>query len=248
VATAGSSSESDSGDEGGFFRSGPTRGDSDSDSESETASQTGEDWDTGHWDTDEYGAPEPAEFRREMPAADIAEQQRALNQTLSGYRLVGFHGTNAENVGGLVIDGPDVARIATGHGIGKGRGFYVAPVVGPPGGKSPGTSGAKKEARMWGKFLVAVYVADDVSVGEHYDESDDGFAFESGGSASGEPVMTFHGSDELVVPEELFGKIKLVRNVDDVAMPTAARQAGAVPYQDGVSGYNKATGKGKDRK
>ncbi|MEV6765890.1 hypothetical protein AB0N16_35715 [Streptomyces sp. NPDC051105] len=250
VGTAvSSSSESGSDDEGGFFRSRPTRPDSDSssDSESETASQTGDGWDTGHWDTDEYGAPEPAEFRREMPAADIAEQQRALSQALSGYRLVGFHGTNAENVGGLIVDGPDVARIATGHGIGKGRGFYVAPVVGPPGGKSPGTSGAKKEARMWGKFLVAVYVADDVPVGEHHDETEDGFAFESDGSASGEPVMTFHGSDELVVPEELFGKIKLVRNVDDVAMPTAARQAGAAPYQDGVSGYSKATGKGKDR-
>ncbi|MER5530533.1 hypothetical protein ABT075_39170 [Streptomyces sp. NPDC002677] len=248
VTTASSSSSSsDSDGEGGFFRSAPTRRDSDSssDEESETASQTGEDWDAGHWDTDEYGMAEPAEFRREMPGDDVAEQQRALSRTLSGYRLVGFHGTNAENVGGLIIDGPDVARIATGHGIGKGRGFYVAPVVGPPGGKSPGTSGAKKEARMWGKFLVAVYVADDVQVGEHYDESDDGFAFEGGGSAAGEPVMTFHGSDELVVPEELFGKIKLVRNVDDVAMPTAPRQAGAVAYEDGVSGYSKAPGKGR---
>ncbi|MFJ3797560.1 hypothetical protein ACIPSJ_14815 [Streptomyces sp. NPDC090088] len=253
ATTASTSSESDSDEEGGFFRTAPARRNTDSSSEeeseaeSETASETGEDWDAGHWDTDEFGAPEAAEFRREMPEGDIAEQQRTLSASLSGYRFVGFHGTNAENVGGLIIDGPDVARIASGHGIGKGRGFYVAPVVGPPGAKAPGTAAAKKEARLWGRFLVAVYVADDVTVGHHADESDGGVEFEDTGASGSGPEMAYHGSDELVIPEQLFGKIKLVRNVDDVTMPTASRQAGAVPYEDGVSAYRK-TAKGKGRR
>ena len=181
-----------------------------------------------------------------MPEGDIAEQQRTLSASLAGYRFVGFHGTDAENVGGLIVDGPDVARIASGHDIGKGRGFYVAPVVGPPGEKAPGTA-AKKEARMWGRFLVAVHVADDVPVGSHFDDSDGGVEFEGGGASGSGPEMTYHGSVELVVPEELFGKIKLVRNVDDVTMPTASRQAGAVPHEDGVSSYRK-TAKGKGRR
>ena len=215
------------------------------------ASRSGDDWDEGEWARDDIGLAEPQQFRRRMPDEVRAERQRILDESLSGYRLVGFHGTNVESVGSLVTHGPDPALVGVANGIGKGAGFYVAPVVGPAGTTAPGTSSAKNDAKLWGKFLLAVYVKADVQVEEHFDGSGDGFEFGSGSesesaSTSG-PVMTYYGSDELVIPPALFGQIKLVRNVDDVAMtsdPTYEVEA----YEDGVSDHSKAQKKGKPKR
>ncbi|MFH9264185.1 DUF4157 domain-containing protein [Streptomyces sp. NPDC017546] len=255
-----SSSSSDSDGGGGFFRQGNRRSDdssseeeSSSDEESErssvasSGSRSGADWAEGDWGADEIGIlEEPLEFRREMSEAERAERQKALNASLSGYRLVGFHGTHVESVGSLVTHGPDADMVGAANGIGKGRGFYVAPVLAPGSMKAPGTTAAKKDARTWGKFLVAVYVKDDVELVAAGSGSEAGFAFESdsdSGSASGsESAMVYHGSDELVIPDVLFGSIKLVRNADDVAMASDPGLP-AVGYEDGVSQYNKAKSK-----
>ncbi|MFI1221482.1 MULTISPECIES: DUF4157 domain-containing protein [unclassified Streptomyces] len=257
-SSSGSSSDSDGG--GGFFRQGNRRsGDSSSEEESSSdeeserssvassGSRSGADWEEGDWDADEVGiVQEPKEFRREMPEAERAERQKAIDDSLSGYRLVGFHGTNVESVGGLVQHGPDAEVIGKVNGKGKGPGFYVAPVLAPGSMKAPGTAAAKKEARIWGKFLVAVYVQDEVPVVGDGGGSEGGVEFESdsdSGSASGSaPAMVYHGSDELVIPGGLFEKIKLVRNADDVAMASDPGLP-AAGYEDGVSRYNKAKSK-----
>ncbi|WP_330289742.1 eCIS core domain-containing protein [Streptomyces sp. NBC_00576] len=249
------SSSSDSGSDGGFFR--PSRAqnsdDSSSDEESERSSVasseslTGENWDEGTWGEDEFGVPEPLEFRRDMPEDALEEHRQALNESLSGYRLVGFHGTHIESVGSLITHGPDLARAGMANGIGKGVGFYVAPVVGPQGVKASGTAAAKKEAKTWGKFLVAVYVKNGVDVQKALDDEEGGVGFESDSDSGSGPVMTYHGSDELVIPAELFDSIRLVRNADDVAM-TSDPSFAAEEYEDGVSQYNKASEKGKPRR
>ncbi|MFJ5967811.1 DUF4157 domain-containing protein [Streptomyces sp. NPDC093060] len=251
-----SESESDSSSEGGGFFRGPTarRDDDSSSSDEEEESDTtstasseslsGEHWDEGEWGSDEYGVSAPLEFRREMPADELAERRRAQTESLSGYRLVGFHGTQIESLGSLVTDGPDLTRIGQANGIGKGAGFYVAPVVAPTGVKAPGTTTAKSNAKTWGKFLVAVYVKNDVDVERYVGDSDseDGVGFESAESAGSGPAMVFHGSDELVIPAELFDKIKLVRNADDMAMTSDPGHT-AVAYEDGVSQHSKRSKK-----
>ncbi|MFG3406683.1 DUF4157 domain-containing protein [Streptomyces sp. NPDC048142] len=257
-SSSSSDSESDSDSEGGggFFRQGNRRTDdssseeSSSDEESDrssvasSGSRSGADWAEGDWGVDGIGiAEEPKEFRREMPEAERARRQKALNESLSGYRLVGFHGTHVESVGSLVTHGPDPALVGVANDLGKGRGFYVAPVVAPGSMKASGTTNAKKDAKTWGPFLVAVYVKDDVELVDRRDGSEGGVEFESdsdSGSASGAgPVMVYYGSDEVVIPEELFGSIKLVRNADDVSM-TSDPGLPAVGYEDGVSRYDKA--------
>ncbi|MFF9306972.1 DUF4157 domain-containing protein [Streptomyces sp. NPDC014777] len=250
-SSSDSSSDSESG--GGFFR--PTRASGDSSSESSSdeesdstsvassPSVTGEDWDEGQWDQDDIGLAQPHEFRREMSEEDRTRRQAEVAQSLSGYRLVGFHGTHVESIGSLIAHGPDAEKFGKGAGTGKGNGFYVAPVVAPAGKSASGSGAAKKEARQWGRFLVAVYVREDVEVVEAAGASDDGFAFESGSESGAAdaagPVMTYHGSDELLIPEELFGSVRLVRNPDDFAM-VSDPGLDAVPYEDGVSEYSKA--------
>ncbi|NEE05167.1 hypothetical protein G3M58_01810, partial [Streptomyces sp. SID7499] len=56
------------------------------------------------------------------------------------------------------------------------------------------------------------------------------------------PTMVYYGPDELVIPEALFGSVKLVRNADDVSM-TSDPGLPAVGYEDGVSQYNKKSKK-----
>ncbi|MFF9213311.1 MULTISPECIES: DUF4157 domain-containing protein [unclassified Streptomyces] len=250
-SSSDSSSDSESG--GGFFRPTRARGDSSSESSSDEESDstsvasspsvTGEDWDEGQWDQDDIGLAQPHEFRREMSEEDRTRRQAEVAQSLSGYRLVGFHGTHVESIGSLIAHGPDAEKFGKGAGTGKGNGFYVAPVVAPAGKSASGSGAAKKEARQWGRFLVAVYVREDVEVVEADGASDDGFAFESGSESGAAeaagPVMTYHGSDELVIPEELFGSVRLVRNPDDFAM-VSDPGLDAVPYTDGVSDYDKA--------
>jgi hypothetical protein len=242
-----SSSDSDSSSEGGgFFRRGDDSSsdeeeDSDTSSTASSRSLSGDQWDEGEWGTDTFGVSAPLEFRREMPAEELAERRRVQSESLSGYRLVGFHGTQIESLGSLITDGPDLSRIGQANGIGKGAGFYVAPVVAPTGMKAPGTTAAKNNAKTWGKFLVAVYVKNDADVQQYFGDSDseDGVGFESAGSAGPGPAMMFHGSDELVVPAELFDKVKLVRNADDMAMMSDPGHA-AVAYEDGVSQHKKS--------
>jgi archaellum component FlaC len=45
-----------------------------------------------------------------------------------GYRKIGVHETKQENIGKLVKSGPSTEKLGTGHGLGKGKGFYVTPV------------------------------------------------------------------------------------------------------------------------
>ncbi|MFI7287035.1 DUF4157 domain-containing protein [Streptomyces anulatus] len=256
-SSSGSRSDSDGG--GGFFRQGNSRKndssseESSSDEESErssvasSGSRSGADWAEGDWGADEIGIPEePLEFRREMPEAERAERQEELNASLSGYRLVGFHGTHVESVGSLVTHGPDPDMVGVANDLGKGRGFYVAPVLAPGSMKASGTTAAKKDAKIWGPFLVAVYVKNDIGLVASGSGSDGGVEFDSdsdSGSASGAgPTMVYYGSDELVIPEALFGSIKLVRNADDVSMASDPGLP-AVGYEDGVSRYDKSKSK-----
>jgi hypothetical protein len=209
-----------------------------------------ETWPDGRWGTDEFGEAVPLEFKRLMADSERATRQQQQLASLKSYRLVRFHGTTIECVGSLLTYGPASERIGSANEAGKGRGFYVAPVLGPGDTPALGTSAAKKDARNWGPSLAAVYVKTDVQIEDARqpanDEPDDaGVVFSR---PTGAPsAMSYFGSDELVIPVELFDKVKLVRNPDDCAVLSDPRYL-AVPYAKGddpVSAHNKASQKTK---
>lgn len=189
-------------------------------------------WPEGQWGTNQFGEVVPLEFKRRISDEALTARKQEQLASLKGYRLVGFHGTTIECVGSLLAYGPAGERIGSGNGIGKGHGFYVAPVLAPPGVPAQGTSAAKKDARTWGSSLIAVYVGTDVEIIK-------------GGRPANAPAMSYWGADELVIPVELFAKTKLVRNPDDCAVLSDPRYP-AEPYakdDDPVSMHNKATQK-----
>jgi hypothetical protein len=79
-----------------------------------------------------------------------------LKDRLKGHKLVGFHATKKrKNLVGLVKNGVDKNKFDTGHGSGKGSGFYFIPI-----GKGKYIK-AINAATFWGENLVAVYVPED---------------------------------------------------------------------------------------
>ncbi|MER6991874.1 hypothetical protein ABT337_25495 [Saccharopolyspora hirsuta] len=243
----GSDSDSDSDGEsgGGFFTRGPgsdsesgdgasTRDDDDDSSGfGDDSSSTGEGgpkdessgWKHGQWGRNEFGEPVPLQFKLELGKEELDALLAEVRADLEGYRLIGFHGTDVENVGSLIAHGPNPARIGSENGTGKGAGFYVAPVVDQFGNRGPKNSVARGNAETWGDFTVAVYVADGIPV----EPVDDASGVEFGAA---EPSLVWHASDELLIPTELFDQVKVRRNPDDMAM-LAGRTGNIRPYEAG---------------
>jgi hypothetical protein len=198
---------------------------------SSSAEHTGEnhDWALGFWRAEEKtGLPIPAEFRREIPGNEMERLQAELDQKLHGCKLVGFHATGIENVGSLITYGVSAGKMGSGHGLGKGPGFYIVPVLSGTTIKS-----TKQMAMLWGN-LVAVFAPIDIQV---FDASDTG---ENVDELAGEHAncMFFYGKDELVIPTNLFSRVLLVRNVNDIAMNSDPRFR-AIPSDDPVSTLHK---------
>lgn len=182
-----------------------------------------EPWPHGYWsktkafsNEQEIGGPDrgdetfpvAAEFRREMDPDQRKSRIAALEASLSGYTLVGVHATTAENIGGLVKFGPQAAKTGSGNQLGKGRGFYVIPVG------AVSLEKALASAKGWGSHIVAVYIKGEL-------------VSKPGGSRRVEENVVrdrergycyVYASLELVIPEYMYPRIRIVRDPDDITM------------------------------
>jgi hypothetical protein len=176
-------------------------------------------WPKGDWgtrDTKELGAQEwdqpeaPLEFRRIVPEDLYKAQLDAVRKRIAGHQLVGVHATTMDNVGPLMLEGVAALRIGSGHGKGKGPGFYFIP---SPGGMKD-VAKAEDLARGWGSSRVAVFlpdhcerkVAGDLDTVEKLEAN----------KQQGKDYFYEFGPAEAVIPAALFSQILLVRDPADI--------------------------------
>ena len=220
----------------------------------ESESGTEEGWPEGEWrkKVDEYGieVEYPSEFRRQMSPEEYNKQLTALQGRLAGHKLIGISAIkNPESLGPLIKEGVSNAMVGTGHGAGKGRGFYLIPTV-ITGGGFPARSGfptlakAAKSAGQWGDFVVAAYLPNECRLvsaveGENVDTLEK--------EHEGEECYYVFGKQEVVIPPSLFGKTMLVRDPADITMADPALPA-AVSEEDPLSFVTKMSEMGSSRK
>ncbi|MFG2639102.1 hypothetical protein ACGFX8_36425 [Streptomyces sp. NPDC048362] len=208
----------------------PQGNEQESTGDEEDLSSSEEDWPEGEWFSDDFGK-QPAQFRLDLPSEEIERRKTAMKAKLSGYNLLGFHGTRASGLGSLVTFGPVPGRIGTGSGVGKGEGFYVHPVNGDhmPYKALP-MAKALSSSSEYGA-IVAVYIDKRVK-----------FTLGDMDNIATDRVSVWGGGGEATIPEELFDKVKIVRNVDDFSMAFDPRYR-TIPYTgadrstQGVSWY-----------
>lgn len=189
-------------------------------------------WKAGTWEAgkDQVGQPIeiPSEFKRKLPSAVYDEKLDALKQRLTGKKLVGVHATSMENLGSLMTEGVSDSKVDTGHGIGKGRGFYIIPTV----RGIPDLTKAEKSAKFWDPSIVAVYLPTDCS----RVVARDGQNVQTLEAANaGRKCYYEFGAEEIVIPPSLFSQIILVRNPDDItqadpSLPFSTTKGSAVLF------------------
>jgi hypothetical protein len=152
-----------------------------------------------------------SEEERKRERRDRAEAFRWTNypQEIHGYRKLGVHETNSENVVSLVRRGPDEARIGSGNKTGKGPGFYVTHV-------GQKTLYNATEAITYGTDFVAVYVPNGLpGIRSPNEESNhvDVLDREYGRTIC---YYIMSGGSEIVIPVRSFGLVRLVVQPEDV--------------------------------
>ncbi len=175
-------------------------------------------WPMGEWgkkDKKELGSLEwddvevPLEFRRLISKEEYELRVKALRRRLAKHTLVGLHATTAENLGPLMAEGVSDRRVNSGHGVGKGRGFYIIPVA-----TIKGVPRAEKSAKGWDPFVVAVYLPRECEA-RTAGKLDNVQTLEKE-KQEGESYYYTFGDDEAVIPPSLFDQIVLVRDPADL--------------------------------
>jgi hypothetical protein len=176
---------------------------------------------------EEETAEEPAQFRRKMTDKEWNVQVDALKRRLRGHKLVGVHATTIENLGPLMMEGIAADRIGTGHGKGKGQGFYIIPTM----KGVVDLTGGEKSAAGWDPFLVAVYLPKHsmcmpAKSGDNVQTLEEEW---------GEDCFFKFGADEAVIPPSLFAEVILVRDPSDITMadpglPAEATEESALSF------------------
>jgi hypothetical protein len=149
----------------------------------------------------------PGRYRRKLPDEEYQGKLQELRQSLAGYKLVGFHATTMENAGPLVQEGISASRFNTGHGAGKGQGFYFIP------GESKKTI---TSAKGWGGHVVAVFLPE--SAEEEWAEDTENVQTLEQGNVARKPLYYLFGSHEAVIPPSLCGKVKIVVDPADISV------------------------------
>jgi len=207
-------------------------------------------WPKGHWDKKEvqYGVPEefggkkselqigpqeftdePSEFRRDISQEDRNERLQSYARMLANMKFIGLHATTTENLGPLLIEGVSKEKFGSGHGVGKGNGFYVI----PSNGKVPNLSKLEESAKAWGPHRVAVYLSEDCEPyqtikGDTVDSLEDE-------NTDHEKRYYVFGQAEIVIPPSLFGDIKLLRDPADITHGPTNRPA--IPTKDSAVSF-----------
>jgi hypothetical protein len=147
------------------------------------------------------------EARRRKAAEDFGWNE--FPETFRDLKKVGVHETKGENVDSLIANGPSPVKLGTGHGLGKGPGFYVSHV-----GQRTLYNAIK--GISYGERFLAVYVPSDLmairSTSEQTNNTD--VLDKTHGGEFCYYVMS--GGSEVVIPVRCFGLITLVSNLDEL--------------------------------
>jgi hypothetical protein len=169
-------------------------------------------WEAGEWDDvdDAQWIPlrQPARFVRQVPEEKYAAALQAIAARVSGHKLVGLHATRIESTATLVAEGVSEARFDSGHGVGKGKGFYIVPTTGAV------NRSIRETVASWGTHAVAVYVPKECQMLR---------------ALGGDTVQTLEaeneggcfyyqfGAAEAVIPPSVCGRVILVTDPADIS-------------------------------
>lgn len=124
-------------------------------------------------------------------------------ESAKGWKKIGVHETRGESVEGLLSSGPSSEKFGTGHGLHKGRGFYVSHV----GERTLYSATAGME---YGESFLAVYVPSDMpGIKSEIDDTNNVATLDE---TNGDSVCYYimSGGSEIVVPERSLSRVKLV--------------------------------------
>ncbi|MFN6538881.1 MAG: DUF4157 domain-containing protein [Nostoc sp. EkiNYC01] len=154
---------------------------------------------------DESESSDQDEYESEEESAEDFKFQD-FPSVKGNYKLIGVHETRSKNVNSLVANGISSDMMDSGNGLGKGRGFYILPVY---------NSNLKKsiEGLRWGTRFVAVYINQNCIL----KRAEDGENMETlENKYGGNKYYYEFGKLEHVIPESLFGEVKLARLPNDI--------------------------------
>ena len=151
----------------------------------------------------------PGRYKRKIPFDEYQEKMQKLRSSLKNYKLVGLHATTMENTGALVKEGVSQDRFNTGHGVGKGDGFYIIPA-------SIVTPKTIKEAKAWGSHVLAVFLP--ASAEQEWAEEGDNVQTLETQNTKNESLYYIFGKSEAVIPPSLCSQVKIVVDPADISM------------------------------
>ena len=135
----------------------------------------------------------------------MPREWRSLRKRLTGHKLVGVHATTIDNLGPLMTEGVSHKKMASGHGVGKGSGFYIIPT--PRGTKD--LAKTETSAKFWDPSIVAVYLPEDCQAVDA-EEGQTVETLEQESQSNETRRFYIFGTQEGVIPPSLFPQIVLV--------------------------------------
>ena len=153
----------------------------------------------------------PEEFRVIRVRAIAAFEAANFPRGYKGYKLLGVHETTNERAASLVQNGPATDQVGSGHGLGKGRGFYLTPI------------GTKLVVDLdYGECIVAVYIKNTAerrgSGGiDDVDQLEKQYIEEFEEPADQPCYYVMGGGGEIVIPERCFGLVKMAKERSDLS-------------------------------
>jgi hypothetical protein len=176
----------------------------DDDEETPASKQVPSQLDNYIWGT----SPQEQEQETRKQLAD-AFDWKSFPEAKNGYIKLGVHETRAEGTRSLVVSGPSAERFGTGHGLGKGRGFYVTHV-----GQKLLRSAIKGMA-YFNNFVV-IYVPASWPAIQSPDEQSNSVAHLDKTWRGTFCYYVMSGGSEIVIPERCFPFVKVVANQKDL--------------------------------
>ena len=170
---------------------------------------------------DMFGKPDkenqlPGRYKRKLPPDEYEKKLQELRRSLAGYKLVGLHATTMESTGPLVKEGVSQARFATGHGVGKGKGFYIIPA-------QRITDNLIKNTKAWGNHVLAVFLPK--SAEQAWATGGDNVQTLEEENVERKPLYYMFGDLEAVIPPSLCPKVKIVVDPADISMGNTQYEA-----------------------
>jgi hypothetical protein len=153
----------------------------------------------------------PEEFRVIRVKAIAAFEAANFPRSHKTYKLLGVHETTNEKAASLVKNGPATDQVGSGHGLGKGRGFYLTPI------------GTKLVVDLdYGECIVAVYIKNTAerrgSGGiDNVDQLEKQYVEEFEEPADQPCYYVMAGGGEIVIPERCFGLVKMAKERSDLS-------------------------------